>query len=87
MLKYAGDNRSARRREQHRLFQELGTLYRTRANLCNILNTNPPDNINNKLTLEQAILVIDILIYKTQDAMATISSRIPPESKQTIGGP
>lgn len=70
------DTRSEVQKMQHSLLQELGTLYRTQANLNAIMNSLPPSGANDQYrALLFARDAIHYLIQHNRDAMKNLPNK------------
>lgn len=67
------DTRSEATRRQHELFQKLGTLYRTKANLRALLDINPSDH--GKINLLSALDTINDMIVVAHYEMQHLPSK------------
>lgn len=75
MIWQSWDKRSERVKEQHKLWQQRGTLERTRANLVVLSREIMP--VADHIALSNAVTAIDHIIASNKLKMGTISKRIP----------
>ena len=69
------DTRTEAQKMQQQLFQECGTLHRTRANLLEIYKSLPPDTPAIRNTLEQAMNAVHYLISVNRAAMKNLPNK------------
>jgi len=79
---YQGDTRTARQKEQQKLFHQSGTLHRLRMNLLVICeDTSLMLTGEQRLKIMDAVSVVTAAIETNREAFATIKQRIKADKE------